>query len=214
MVQQQGETLDKFHTRLQIAAKYCEYTNVTAEIKSQLELGTTNKKIRRHAFRNPDLTLTQLLTYSRTLENTEKQATGIEKEHGNLQKWTIDVNKMFVSSRKKIFSKPRHPSQEKTCSRCGLSSPHTLDKPCAAKGQTCRKCNGRDHFARVCKKVANRGRSTPRTRYKRPLPPKPTRVNVVEDSFSSGDESDYAYVVSVQDQSDQDSDISFEPELA
>ena len=60
-VQQQGETLDKCHTRLQIAVKYCEFTNVTAEINSQLELGTTNKKIRRHAFRNPDLTLTQLL---------------------------------------------------------------------------------------------------------------------------------------------------------
>ena len=83
-------------------------------------------------------------------------------------------------------------------------------KPCAAKGQTCRKCNGRDHFARV----ANRGRSTPRTRPKRPLPPKSTRVYVVEDSFSSGDESDYVYVVSVQDPSDQDSDTSFEPELA
>ena len=113
---------------------------------------------------------------------------------------------MSVSSRKKTFSKLRHPTQEKTCSRCGLFWPHTLDKPCAAKGQTCHKCTGRDHFARVCKKVADRGRSTPRTRPKRALPPKPTRVNVVEDSSSSGDESDYVCVVSVQDQSDQDTD--------
>ena len=75
MKQDEGETIDKFHTRLQIAAKYCEFgENKEKEIKWQIGLGTSSKKVRRYSFRNPDLTLVQLLSYSRTIHETEKQA--------------------------------------------------------------------------------------------------------------------------------------------
>ena len=64
---------------MQIASKYCEFgDNKEKEIKAQIELGTSNKKLRRYSFRTPGLTLTQLLDYARTLYETEKQAKGIE----------------------------------------------------------------------------------------------------------------------------------------
>jgi hypothetical protein len=42
-MKQDGETMDEFHTRLQIGAKYCEFgENQGKEIKAQIELGTSN----------------------------------------------------------------------------------------------------------------------------------------------------------------------------
>jgi hypothetical protein len=35
-----GESIDEYHTRLQIAAKYCEFHDHDTEIKLQIELGT------------------------------------------------------------------------------------------------------------------------------------------------------------------------------
>ena len=73
------ETVDAFHTRLQIAAKYCEFgDNKDKEIKAQIELGTTSKKLRRYSFRSPALSLTELLDYAKAIHETEKQAKGIE----------------------------------------------------------------------------------------------------------------------------------------
>ena len=77
--QEPNETIDEFHTRLQMASKYCEFgENKKKEIKAQIELGTINKKLRCYSFRTPALTLTELLDYARTLHETEKQASGIE----------------------------------------------------------------------------------------------------------------------------------------
>jgi len=41
--------------------------------------------------------------------------------------------------------------KDKTCYRCGLSGHFGCDPQCPAKGETCRKCRGRDHFEKVCK---------------------------------------------------------------
>ena len=77
--QETHETVDEFDTRLQIAAKYCEFgTNKDKEIKAQIELGTTSKKLRRYSYRSPALSLTELLNYARTIYETDKRAKGIE----------------------------------------------------------------------------------------------------------------------------------------
>lgn len=80
MKQEEEETLDEFHTRLQIAAKYCEVGDTQEkEVKAQIELGTSSKKIRRYSFCNPSVKLNDLLTYGRTIHETERQAVRIEK---------------------------------------------------------------------------------------------------------------------------------------
>ncbi len=72
-----GESIDEYHTRLQIVAKYCEFHDHDTEIKLRIELRASSKKLRQHSFRNSSLTLTQLISYARTLAETEKQAFGI-----------------------------------------------------------------------------------------------------------------------------------------
>ena len=96
--QEPHETIDEFHTRLQMASKYCEFgENKEKEIKAQIKLGTIyiNKKLRRYSFRTPALTLTELLDYARTLHETEKQARGIEANtQQSSSNFEDDVNKV------------------------------------------------------------------------------------------------------------------------
>ena len=72
--QKEGETVDQFTARLRELSLHCEFTNLDREIKSQTELGTNCKKLRRYAFRNPDLKLEDLLLYGRTFQQSEIHA--------------------------------------------------------------------------------------------------------------------------------------------
>ena len=156
MKQEPNETIDEFHTRLQMASKYCEFgENKEKEIKAQIELGTINKKLRRYSFRTPALTLTELLDYTRTLHETEKQARGIEAStQQSSSNFEDDVNK--VQSRQsrypKLPARQRAPAQApKQCFRCGHSWPHPMGSKCPAEGQQCSNCSKYNHFARVCR---------------------------------------------------------------
>ncbi len=76
-VQQPGEKLDTYQTRLRMLAKDCEFADVDCEIKAQLIQNCTSSRLHRKALREPDLTLEALLDHGRTLEISEKQAVGI-----------------------------------------------------------------------------------------------------------------------------------------
>ena len=76
--QKEGETVDQFTGRLRELSLHCEFTNLDHEIKSQIELGTNCKKLRRYTFRNPDLNLEGLLLYGPSFEQSEIHAMNIE----------------------------------------------------------------------------------------------------------------------------------------
>lgn len=167
--QESNETVDEFHTRLQIASKYCEFgENKEKEIKAQIELGTTNKKLRRYSFRTPTLTLTALLDYARTLHETEKQARGIEGKHthsptmlSHFEPVEDEVHKVqpikpkYSSPSSRYYTKPNTPFDPETskqqCFRCGYAWPHNSGRKCPAEGQQCKNCLKYNHFARVCR---------------------------------------------------------------
>jgi hypothetical protein len=168
------ETVDAFHSRLQIAAKYCEFGgNKDKEIKAQIELGTTSKKLRRYSFRSPALSLTELLDYARTIHETEKQAKGIEAaprefptsycnhESDDIHKVQSERPTQRDTNSRNRFKRTATtinpairenlPSQlTKRCFRCGGTWPHNGGK-CPAEGQRCNNCSKYNHFARVCK---------------------------------------------------------------
>lgn len=136
-----GESIDEFHTRLQLAAKYCEFHDKDTEIKSQIELGTSSKKLRRHSFRNPSLTLTALISYARTLAETEKQASGIENSSLMTSPEEINaVNKPSSSQDYQRSSVPENKKNEQSttpgstskqkCFRCGYSWSQRPTVPC------------------------------------------------------------------------------------
>ena len=107
--QQEDETVDQFASRLRELSAHCEFHDVERELKSQIELGTTNKKVRRYAFRSPDLTLEELLLYVRTLEHTELQAKDIE--HAPSPRHAAEVQKVMPHD--KPFSKQSQKRKER-----------------------------------------------------------------------------------------------------
>ena len=97
--QQPTETLDQFTTRLRQLSSTCKFTSVEKEIKSQIILNCSSFHLHRRALRESSLTLKALLDLGRTMEISEKQASGIgsksispdETEHLNYtrisQRW-------------------------------------------------------------------------------------------------------------------------------
>ena len=70
--QNEGESLDSFHTRLRTLAKTCEFANSDKEIKEQIILSCKSNALRRKALRE-DLDLTALLKAGRALELSDIQ---------------------------------------------------------------------------------------------------------------------------------------------
>ena len=77
--QHPGETVDQFVTRLRKLAATCEFHDASREIKSAVIQNCLSKRLRRYALREDTLKLEDLLAKARSLEATETQATGIEK---------------------------------------------------------------------------------------------------------------------------------------
>ncbi|KAL5013851.1 hypothetical protein ScPMuIL_008121 [Solemya velum] len=72
MFQQPTETIDQFVTRLRQKAEFCTYTDVGERIKEQVIEKCTSHNLRRELLeKREDLTLEQLQTIARAMENSE-----------------------------------------------------------------------------------------------------------------------------------------------
>ena len=78
---------------------------------------------------------------ARAMENAEKQAGDIEGRK--------KVNRIWKKAGRQQDKTGIHKVK---CYRCGREGHKSMDKNCKAWGQTCRKCKGKDHFERVCKR--------------------------------------------------------------
>ena len=116
--------------RLQKLAATCEFGDVAKEIKSAVIQNCLSKRLRRYVLREDALTLDNLMAKARSLEASEREASGMEKKL-----LTEEAN--FVSQRQQSkgdrqLKNPTLPNS-KTCRQCGLMWPHNT-KPCPAKG--------------------------------------------------------------------------------
>ena len=121
------ETISQYATRLRILAKYCGFTDVDKEIRSQIIRTCRSVKLRREFLKTKDLTLGKILESGRLEESVEFQARKIE---GNAVEENMD-NIDFVSSKKNCF-------------KCGKRWPH--NGRCPAKDKKCNKCQNLGHF--------------------------------------------------------------------
>ena len=144
--QQEGETLDQFHTRLRSLSQTCEFADAALdfEIMMQIVVGGRSSRLRKQALRDPKITLKDLLLEGRRAEMSEFQASEIEKDsaqqHDKIQ---------AVKAKKPAAKSFRNPGPKSKCRSCGGVFPHR-EKPCPAKGKTCHKCNKSNHFAKFC----------------------------------------------------------------
>lgn len=62
-IQEPGENLSSYQTKLRMSAKNCKFADIDAEIKTQIMQSCASSRLRRKALREPDLTLALLLDH-------------------------------------------------------------------------------------------------------------------------------------------------------
>ena len=184
--QNEGESLDSFHTRLRTLAKTCEFGDADKEIKEQIILSCKSNALRRKALRE-DLDLTAHLKAGRALELSETQAKEVESDKTTVnnvkhKKKNETCSKKGKGRRREQHSKSRSESHKESrksdesskCRNCGGTYPHK--DSCPARNKKCTSCGKLNYFAKVCRTVP---------------PGSVKRVTEEEDT----DEEDYVYAV-------------------
>ncbi|XP_070576981.1 uncharacterized protein [Ptychodera flava] len=183
VVQKQGETVLQFVTRLRKAAKDC---NFGVDNDNQIRDAVLNKCLSDYVCwklmeEGTGLTLTCTLQIADQCEKVEVQMAA------------LSVKRLDTETINRLTEKNGHPHRpkkrgkdietrawkEKTCYRCGSTGHFGHDPKCPAKGQTCRKCSGKNHFAKACRSKETKTKS---------------RVNAVEEPQDTS-KHDYFFTV-------------------
>ena len=150
--QKPGETIQQFVTRLRSTSKDCGYgTDTDNHIRDEILTECTSSYLRRKLLEERET-----LIVARTLEN-ENQCEKIEAqmiglgEKESVNKVTGKERRDRSFKRKKKREKPPGRSPGGQCYRCGNTGHCGRDPKCPARGKTCGKCGGKDHFQRACK---------------------------------------------------------------
>ena len=80
--------IHQFYIRVMEQALKYDFGDTNNEIKQQLTLAINSNKLRRSSFCNPDITLENVLTHAKTLEDADSQAEEIENMYKDLE----DIN--------------------------------------------------------------------------------------------------------------------------
>ena len=183
--QKEGETVLQFVTRLRKEGKDC---NFGADFDNQLRDAVLCKcrsdYVRRKLLEErEELTLARTLALAEQCESVEHQMSQLSMSEPS----KVDANRVYEKAgRPKSKQRSKgNKGREIHCYRCGSTGHLGGDSKCPARGQTCRKCKGKDHFASVCK-----------TKTKKP------GVNQIqEEPQASGEQVDYAFRVTDRVQS-------------
>ena len=137
------------------------------------------------------MTLSDLLAFGHTQEIAESDAKGLGHD------FTRDLKVQDVQQEKVL---PETVGKRK-CFKCGYSWPHLAE--CPAKGKTCNKCKGYNHFARCCKsklstkEVGKKPTKETEDKSQNSVQGRHHRVKHVEavESPSSSDSDEYVYTI-------------------
>lgn len=147
--QEEGEKIGIFAMRLRVQAEKCEFGEALEDnVKDQIIEKCLSSKLRRELLKLGDTGLDKVLKTAKIFESIEEQSQTFNHPNADKIGSNDNVNK--------IDSKPNFKSnayKQIDCSRCGFTGHRSADDKCPARGKTCNKCNGRDHFSRKCRSV-------------------------------------------------------------
>ena len=159
--QNEGEKFDTYLTRLRTKAKDCQFpeAEVDNQIRDQLVQGVNSEKLREKLWRFEKLTLNDVMKVAHSFETAEEHCKTFQQavkvsyvnkktDYSRKQMTTAKADES-ADSRSTTGSTTRPQAQQKKpCRQCGYM--HKYGK-CPAYGQMCKKCNGRNHFAKMCR---------------------------------------------------------------
>ena len=164
-VQKPGESFEAYLTDLKRIAKRCEFEQLAdGLIRDKIIIGIRSLETRKKLMN----------TYVLTLEKTVMMCKNDELNVARMKEMSLedkDVHSVMDDKRRNSSRNSTQLRREKfprqggyrrdsyqnrsyshasvpKCTSCGYAHE---GRPCPAKGQTCRKCNGRDHFKRCCR---------------------------------------------------------------
>lgn len=187
-MQEKGEDITAYYTRLRQLAKTCEFSDIDREIMSQIVQNCESSRLRRKALSDPDMTLTKLVDVAKVMELSEMQAKDIERVNHNSQ--SVSVNKMSTHKPKQSQWVTKPKDENNVCRNCAQTWPHPGGRSsCPAAGKECMNCHKMNHFASCCLSRPTTRRPT-KTEKRKQNTHKPQRrgVHIVAAEDSSSDD--------------------------
>lgn len=144
---QNGRPIDVFVTDLRTKAKSCEFGTLhDSLIRDRIVCGIDNKNVRQRLLRNNELTLEAAINDVRVAETSKTQTEAVTNP-------AVEAAAVNINSKNKKSKQARDPppkidpkQSKKICGCCGFRH---KPRECRAYGQTCKKCQGKNHFAHV-----------------------------------------------------------------
>ena len=160
--QEPSEGIDAYVSALRNLAKTCKFGSLhDSLVRDRIVFGVQSKHTRQKLLQERKLTLEKCIDICHSNEATSSQmkeiASGSNLEAVNkVEDPTRDKGRSWRRDRKRRNDRNEQSRDNttrvtKTCHFCG--NKHEMNKKkCPAWGKQCQKCNGRNHFASVCKK--------------------------------------------------------------
>lgn len=150
MATQGDRPFDMYLTELRRKAEGCEFGLIKESlIRDQIILGTNSPSLRERLLRTTDLSLEKAISSCRIAEQSKEHSKILSNEAGS-EVDSVKRSQPNTTQYKKSQESSLNTSNKiNNCKYC--SSSHDRGK-CPAYGQTCHNCNGRNHYARCCKR--------------------------------------------------------------
>lgn len=159
MKQERGEKFADFYSRLRSAVVECNYGQLQDRmLRDKIIQGLGDKPLQERLIRETSRkskTLLEVVTECKTAEHSKAQASEM-----NENKCSVDAIRRFKHEAKgKQTLRGQEDKEILDCRRCGKS--HEIRK-CPAYGTTCRNCEGKNHWSKMCKNKNVKQRSSKR----------------------------------------------------
>lgn len=163
--QESDEKMASFVMRLRKQADRCDFGDKFDDnVKDQLIEKCSSPLLRRKLLAKGDADLDTIIHEAKAFEAVQEQSKTLENNNiariktSEVQK--IDTRRNQTNGNSKFANI--------ACHRCGYSGHRQFDENCPAKGKTCNKCGGKDHFSRKCR--TKNGQKRPRRVFEKSEP--------------------------------------------
>ena len=157
--QQSCETVSEFMSGLRTLMADCEFCGDCSKrmLATMHVVGCNSQATQEKLLTERQIDFDKFVDVLKAEESAREACTHIQ--NGQSEVMSVNKIKRYPPPPKKHFKRVPSPavsdapeSDQNTCTHCGWVH---RNASCPAKGSTCHKCGGTDHWARVCKSAAN-----------------------------------------------------------